>query len=115
MDELRLWLERKIDQGVRDVRVNTVLAKLVESLPDAKRGRNGTVTIPPGGLVGIHESAEILDVDRSRPSKWRANNTKFGPDKLQFPEPIAVLKTGPVFLRSEVEALIPFVEERRRA
>lgn len=117
MRELRKWLEEKRDAGVREVRVNTVLKKMKELIPPARRNtRNGRVTIMVnvGEIVGIHEAAEILDVDRSRPSKWRSKGTKFGPDRVPFPEPIDELRTGPVFLRSEVEALKPYVEERRR-
>jgi hypothetical protein len=121
---MRHWLEEKHAKGVKQVRVSTALEKLKESEAAVARrvaqptggkpNGNGRVTITDGDLMGASEVAEFLGVDRTRPSKWRLKNTTFGPDKIPFPEPFADLKTGPVWLRSQIESLVPFVEERRR-
>lgn len=124
MNVLRAWLEEKLASGVAQVRVSSALGKLAEAeaAEQAERaahksaapGRNGKVTITSEDLVGAWEVSQLLQVDRTRPSKWRLNKTTFGPDKVPFPAPFADLKTGPVWLRSQVEPLVPFVEERRR-
>jgi hypothetical protein len=117
---LRDWLEEKRVKGVKQVRVTSVLDKLDEAVAAERTrsaavpSRNGKVTITPGDLLGAWEVAELLQVDRTRPSKWRLNKTTFGPDKVPFPEPFVDPKTGPIWLRSQIEPLIPFVEERRR-
>lgn len=133
-------LKEKEARGVKQVRVTSVLSLLDDverELAEAKRPRNGgakskskMVTLRRaeiigynekgkpkygnGDLVGSQEAAALLGVDKTRPSKWRINGTTFGPDKIQFPEPVSEVSTGPLFLLSEVEALMPFVEERRR-
>lgn len=138
LDQLRGVLKEKEARGVKQVRVTSVLAALDEAERETattKRKTNGgaksrTITVKradivghnakgkpiygPGDLVGSQEAAELLGVDKTRPSKWRINGTTFGPDKVPFPEPVSEVSTGPIFLRSEVEALRPFVEERRR-
>lgn len=124
MNVLRAWLEEKRDKGVTQVRVSSALDKLAEAeaAEQAERtahkaavpGRNGKVTITSDDLVGAWEVSQLLQVDRTRPSKWRLNRTTFGPNKVPFPAPFADLKTGPVWLRSQIQPLIPFVEERRR-
>lgn len=111
---LREWLE---EHAARRGRVSAlqVLERLDEEHPVSGRRRaNGRVTIEAEDLLGAYEVAALLRVDRTRPSKWRINGTTFGPDKLPFPEPFSDLKTGPVWLRSQIVPLIPFVEERRR-
>lgn len=125
MKAMRQWLEEKRANDVKQVRVTSVLAwlaaiekRLAEN--DARRKRraeaeaNGKVTVEPGDLLGAFEVAEFLGVDRTRPSKWRHIGTKFGPDAVPFPEPFRELATGPVWLKSEIAPLAPFVEERRR-
>jgi hypothetical protein len=53
-------------------------------------------------LVGVHEAAELLAIsratlaDRRRPTRYRS--------KPEFPEPVAELKCGPIWLRADVEA-----------
>lgn len=111
------WLEEKARGGVKQVRVSSVLAKIAEAsepVNGKKRGAHDKVTITPGDLIGAFEAAELLGVDRTRPSKWRNKGTTFGPDKVPFPAPYVELATGPVWLRSEVLSLRPFVEQRRR-
>jgi hypothetical protein len=122
--DLRAELAERQDRGVQQVRIGPLLKRLDEiaaSVRSGRRRRNGKLVIGPGDLIGSYEAAQLLKVDRTRPSKWRKVGTTFGPDKIRFPEPIAVLegsdpdKPGtPVYLRSEVEKLIPFVEARRR-
>jgi hypothetical protein len=118
---LREWLSEKRDKGVKQVRVTSVLEKLDEAEAAQRptrsgsgKPRNGKVTITSEDLLGAWEVADLLGVDRTRPSKWKLKGTTFGPDKLPFPEPFRDLKTGPVWIRSQIEPLIPFVEERRR-
>lgn len=120
---LREWLSEKHEKGVKQVRVTSVLEKLDEDASAAQRvatqhrsgkPRNGKVTLTSEDLLGAWEVADLLGVDRTRPSKWKLKGTTFGPDKLPFPEPFRDLKTGPVWIRSQIEPLIPFVEERRR-
>lgn len=122
---LREWLQEKRDKGVKQVRVTSVLDKLDEEQqktpPRRSRGaRNGKATISGDDLLGAWDVAALLKVDRTRPSKWKLNHTTFGPDKIPFPEPFAVISKNkgehgtPIWLRSQIEPLIPFVEERRR-
>lgn len=115
---LREWLEDKRVKGVKQVRVTSVLERLDEEhqSPPRKSGRlrNGRVTITADDLLGAAEVAQLLRVDRTRPSKWKLNRTTFGPDKVPFPDPFVDLKTGPIWLRSQIEPLIPFIEDRRR-
>jgi hypothetical protein len=124
LSKLRRFLEEKANSGVAQVRVRTVLAMLDEELK-ARRGgaKNGRVTISPDDLLGAAEVAELLRVDRTRPSKWMMTKkpdgspkppTTFGPDKVPFPQPFAKPQSGPIWLRSQVEPFIPWVEERRR-
>jgi hypothetical protein len=115
---LREWLQEKRDKGVQTVRVETVLAKLDDEKKLSRR-RNGRLTVGADELLGAWDVAELLQVDRTRPSKWRINGTTFGAEKIPFPEPFAVISKNegngtPVWLRSQIAPLIPFVEERRR-
>lgn len=48
-------------------------------------------------LVGINEIADIAKVTRQAVTNWRA---RFA----DFPQPVAELKAGPVFKRSQVRA-----------
>lgn len=116
---LREWLQEKRDKGVKSVRVETVLAKLDDEKKRSRRSQNGKLTVGADELLGAWDVAELLQVDRTRPSKWRINGTTFGADKIPFPEPFAVISKNegngtPVWLRSQIAPLIPFVEERRR-
>lgn len=116
---LREWLSARLADGKRTVSVKQVIEKLDEQMA-TRRGKNGKVAVTPDDLLGVFEVAELLNVDRTRPSKWRLKGTTFGPDRVPFPEPFAVLRGAtskgdtPVYLRSEIEALRPFVEQRRR-
>lgn len=48
-------------------------------------------------LVGINEIAEMAQASRQAVANWRSRS-------IDFPEPIAVLASGPVFRRSQVRA-----------
>jgi hypothetical protein len=54
-----------------------------------------TVPIDPEELVGVAEIAEMANVSRSAVANWRARNS-------DFPDPVAELQSGPVFLRSQI-------------
>lgn len=58
-------------------------------------------------LLGTMEAAEVLGVAKTRISRFR----EYG----RMPEPVVELGSGPVFLRSEVEAFaVELREERAR-
>lgn len=115
------WLDGKQKSGSKSVSVGSVIQLLRQEMDDALHARsmsglpkNGKVTITPEDLLGASEVADYLQVDRTRPSKWRKIGTTFGPDEIPFPEPYRQLSTGPVWLRSQIEPFIPHVEARRR-
>lgn len=58
----------------------------------------------PGDLCGPTEAAEILGVERTRIPRWR--------NKGIMPDPVAVLKTAPVWLRAD---LVKLAKEREAA
>lgn len=47
-------------------------------------------------LVGVHEAAAMLGISKSALAERRRSES--------FPEPLAELRCGPIWLRSEVEA-----------
>ena len=51
----------------------------------------------PGDLVGAAEASEIVGVERNRIPRWRK--------KGAMPDPVAVLKATPVWLRGDIEEL----------
>lgn len=125
IDEYRAWLQAKDDASVTQVRITTA----IKSLPDPRvvmeyelrehaeddpveygSGTYGagsaTVTVK-GRLVGTAEAAAILRVERPRIGRWRALGNK-------LPEPIAELAAGPVWLRSDIEALVAETDARRK-
>jgi predicted DNA-binding transcriptional regulator AlpA len=51
----------------------------------------------PEDLVGLSEAAAILGVSRQRLWNWTAD------PKKHFPRPIVTLKSGPIFVREQVE------------
>lgn len=57
-------------------------------------------------LVGTAEAAEILRVERSRIGRWKKAGV--------MPEPVIELKATPVWRRSDIEAMLPEREKRRR-
>jgi hypothetical protein len=61
-----------------------------------------------GLLVGTAEAAAILGVERPRIGRWRAL------DNGKLPEPVAQLASGPVWLRSQIEALRGSTTARKR-
>lgn len=135
MRSLRSWLEEKRAADVKQVRVTSVLAKLDEAEAEAQEAaaleaeralkgisKSNKATVTAHDLMGVVEIADFLRVDRTRPSKWRrpdkddpSKRTTFGPDHIPFPEPFAILGMGPVWLRSQIEPLVPFVEARRHS
>lgn len=119
LQELRGWLTEKHERGVRQVRVGALLEQLDQAVISAQQnGRritaSGRATVIPADVMGVVEVAEFLGVERTRPSKWRLLGTKFGPDKIEFPEPYRDLLSGPVWLRQQVEPFKGWVESRRR-
>jgi hypothetical protein len=91
LGSVREWLVEKRDKGVRQVRITSVIDRL-----------------PPGDdtLVGTAEAAVILNVERPRIAKWRRNGI--------IPEPLADTAMGPIWLRSQIESVLPEAEARRR-
>ena len=57
-------------------------------------------------LLGTAEVAELLHVERPRIGRWLALG--------KMPEPIARLRAGPIWWRSQIEAFAPDVESRRK-
>lgn len=114
LDDLRTFLLEKSDAGVKAVRVKTVLDMVEAAISNGRSPKKRGSRIQSRDLLGAYEVAALLGVDRTRPSKWMFKGTKFGPDRVPFPKPIVELKSGPIWLRSDVEKMIPFVEERRR-
>jgi hypothetical protein len=51
-------------------------------------------------LVGTYEAHLILGVERSRLARWLSENEQ---GKAKVPEPVARLKSGPVWKRSQIE------------
>lgn len=126
LEGYRTWLQEKHEQGVKQVRITSALASLPGAevdltatavnmkAEDAIKGAAGDSPATVNGqkiagiLVGTAEAAAILGVERPRIGRWRAS----GGDKL--PEPVAELAAGPVWLRSEIEALRESTEARRK-
>jgi hypothetical protein len=93
--ETRAWLQAKIDSGVKQVRVASVLERL-------------NVELPPldDELVGTGEAAVILSVEKPRLAKWIRNGL--------VPTPVAILGSGPVWLRSQIIAVRAAAFARKR-
>lgn len=134
---LRGWLSDKVNAQVKQVRVTSVLARLPaseaqnvelerqemtrqarrraaeEELSSARGERpityqtaNGPVFVA-GPIVGTAEAAAILGVERPRIGRWS------GVGGL-MPTPIGKTRAGPIWLRSEVEALREATNKRRK-
>ena len=58
---------------------------------------------PHEDLVGIYEIAEMAGKSRQAVANWRARLSS-------FPKPVAELKAGPVFNRSDSESLARYEE-----
>ncbi len=69
----------------------------------AKTGDFNGATKPPAvpPLMGTAEVAVMLDVDKSQVARWRSRPNKHGP---RFPEPVARIKAGPLWLRRDITA-----------
>jgi hypothetical protein len=89
--DVRDWLVEKAEKGVKQVRITSVIDRL---------------PVPGDTLVGTAEAADILGVERPRIAKWRRNGV--------IPTPLADTASGPIWLRSQIEAAIPEAEARRR-
>ena len=103
--KLREFLQEKRDAGIKQVRVATVLAKMEE---DDEAAAALTSNGKPASLdlVGTAEAAEILGVERPRIGRWR----KYG----VMPDPVAELKAGPVWYRTQIVGMKGEREKRRR-
>lgn len=108
MNDVESFLREKASRGVKDVRVATLLRVVDE----AKASANGESSerlvqeVRSAELLGTAEAAELLGVERPRIGRWR----KVG----IMPEPVADLKSGPVWLRSQIEGVQEERERRRR-
>lgn len=93
--ETRAWLQGKADSGVKQVRVASVLERLNAELP------------PLGDeLVGTGEAAVLLSVEKPRLAKWIRNGL--------VPTPVAILGSGPVWLRSQIVSVRAAAFARKR-
>lgn len=75
-----------------------------ELRPAAEALKAGAQLVCPGELCGTKEAAELLGVDRTTVSRWRADG--------YLPAPFQQLATGPVWLRSTLEAFSARHRER---
>jgi hypothetical protein len=91
LGSVRQWLVEKQDKGVKQVRITSVIDRL---------------PLDDDTLVGTAEAAEILRVERPRIAKWRRNGV--------IPTPLADTASGPIWLRSQIEAAVPEADARRR-
>lgn len=92
---VRGWLKEKVDRGVKQVWASSVLAQIDGELPAIG-----------DTLVGTAEAAEMLGVEKPRLAKWRRSGV--------VPPPLAELRMGPVWLRSQIEASVEGANARRR-
>lgn len=135
--ELHGWLSDKAAAKVKQVRVSSVLAKLpvsdaqdveleqremtrqarrkeaeavlrtaIGERPITYQTANGPVHVA-GPIVGTAEAAAILGVERPRIGRWS------GVGGL-MPPPLGKTRAGPIWLRSEVEALREATNRRRK-
>jgi hypothetical protein len=123
LDELKNELLDKRSRGVKQIRVTSVLAAIeaaeqaapedgrvlqqqeeIERLRDQLARRATRQAVPE--LVGSTEAAEILGVERPRISRWR--------EKGVLPDPVAVLKAGPIWTRAQIEGFMTERERRTR-
>ena len=139
MSSLKQWLQEKSSRGVRQVRVATVLAELeAQEEAQAQAAANGGTTRRRRqlDLVGTAEAAEILGVERPRIGRWLDRCTHCGAKQMRgewdpenpnfipcksrrghrsvMPEPVARLRSGPVWYRSQIEDFKGGREKRRR-
>lgn len=85
--------------------------------------RNGTLKLEDGRkleLVGVWEAHEIVGVERSRFARWLAPRRKWieggrkgAPPELAIPTPLADLRSGPVWLKSDIVKFAREFAERR--
>lgn len=139
LEEYREWLAEKGERGVKDVRVVSALATLplpearphwskirqavekeliahAEENPQEFDSLNGKLTVK-GMLVGTAEAAAILGVERPRIGRWRAldaSRIEQGLPPAKLPLPIQELAAGPVWLRSQIEAMREATDSRRK-
>lgn len=112
MKSVKNFLREKAASGVKQVRVTTVLGMIEREEASSKKLRrqiarqqtkNGTKKLD---LVGTAEAAAILGVERPRIGRWRKSGV--------MPEPVAEPAAGPVWHRSQIVAMKPERELRRR-
>jgi hypothetical protein len=101
-------LRGKQARGARSVRVTTVLNALEvetagELRPKLAKGDRWRGKLD---LVGTAEAAQILRVERPRIGRWRRAGI--------IPEPVAQIAAGPVWFRSQIEAVVDERSRRRR-
>ncbi len=133
MSNLRQWLQEKSARGVRQVRVTTVIAELdaQEQAQEQAKANGGARRRRQLDLVGTAEAAEILGVERPRIGRWLDRCTYCGAKNMKgewesrpctsrrghrsvMPEPVAKLRSGPVWHRSQIEDFRGGREKRRR-
>lgn len=134
----RDWLSEKIDAGVKQVRVTTALAQSPDPLVHVELGhddsllpgsherdamerellsrsherpviyqtKTGPVKVE-GVLVGTAEVAAILNVERPRVGRWRSLGH-------MLPPVVGETAAGPIWNRSDIEALRSQTEARRK-
>jgi hypothetical protein len=108
-------LREKMEHGVKQVRVTTVLSALEQEQAqdrarEAAKKREATKkaqgTAQKLDLVGTAEAAAMLGVERPRIGRWRKAGI--------MPEPVAEIAATPVWLRSQIEGIQAEREKRRR-
>ena len=136
---LREWLQGKQKRGVSQVRVATVLSELdaQEQAQEQATANGGARRRKQLDLVGTAEAAEdILGVERPRIGRWldrcrhcgaKQMKGEWDPEDPNFipcksrrghqsvmPEPVARLRSGPVWYRSQIVGFKEEREKRRR-
>ena len=69
----------------------------------ARRKREVRRELGPDDFMGTAEAAEFLGVEAPRIGRWRTKEEQ-GKQK-RLPDPVAVLRMGPIFLREHLEPL----------
>lgn len=139
LEALHAWLREKHARGVKDVRVATLVA-LMDALPKepkrrgltreqrlqimeeelvAQIGRDPVTYETAAGLVhvagpilGTAETAAVLDVERPRVGRWDSRRRE-GVNYF-LPAPIGRGRSGPYFLRQQIEAVRDEVTSRKK-